>query len=203
MHRSIVSLFCCCLLVGSPGCAQMRKMFGRGDGGAASPMTMEKPAQPAEMKRLEPLVGTWTGTAEMVNPPKMAKGDGPATAPASTMPTSFEGASTMKYVLDGMAMRGEGWVDMGDGKRMNYVEYWTWDPRAKKYRTIMMSDWGEFGEGWATPDATGRNFTWTGKSQRGKSSGTIRLTDDRTMEWNMTEKGPHGKMQFKGTSRKS
>jgi len=105
MHRSIVSLFCCCLLVGSPGCAQMRKMFGRGDGGAASPMTMEKPAQPAEMKRLEPLVGTWTGTAEMVNPPKMAKGDGPATAPASTMPTSFEGASTMKYVLDGMAMQ--------------------------------------------------------------------------------------------------
>ena len=39
-----------------------------------------------------------------------------------------------------------------------------------------------------------------GRPSRG--NGTIEFVDDKTMEWCWTEKGPMGKMELKGTSRK-
>jgi hypothetical protein len=205
MHRSMIAIVCCCcaLLCGL-GCAKMRSTFGMDNGDPAKAMhEMKKPEQPAEMKRLEMFVGNWTGTAEMVTPPKPARKSGSTTAPA-TQPqqTTMNGGSTGKWELNGQALRMDGWYEMPNGERVSYIEYWMWDPQAKKYHTTFMSEMGEYGEGWATPDATGRNFTYTGRSNRSKVSGTMRMTDDRTMEWNMTEKGPHGKMQMKGTSRK-
>ena len=205
MHRSLICIVCCCGLMLGVGCAKMRGAMGmdKGSGAQAGADPMQKPAPSPEMKRLELFVGTWTGTAEMVTPPKMPRKDaGPATAPATTMPTTYNGGSTGEWALGGMALRTHGWYEMPNGQRVNYLEYWMWDPQAKKYRTLFMSEMGEYGQGWLTADEAFKNFTYTGKSNRSKVNGTMRMTDERTMEWNMTEKGPHGKMQMKGTSRK-
>ncbi len=124
------------------------------------------------------------------------------------MPSSFAGGGTMDWALDGMALKGEGWYEMGPDEKTHYVEYWSWDPKAKKYAIWSMSDWGETGSGWAefTPDGNSMCAKAAARDAEGnKKSGESKMTfvDDNTMTWTYAEKGPMGKMKIKGTSRRS
>lgn len=172
------------------------------------PMDMgppKKPAPAAEMKKLEKFLGTWNWTAEMVCPTKeeMMK----HMPPGSKEPqTTFKGTGKMEWALGGAALKGEGSFDL-EGQKMTYVEYWMWDGKAKKFRTMSMSDWGEIGSGWAKPCNDCDGFCVTGEAvdaQGNKKSaeGCMRIVDNDTQEWTFTEKGPMGKMSMKGTSKR-
>ena len=180
-------------------------------GGCAQPQwAMEPPKKPtpgAELMKLSRLLGSWSGTAEMVSPsPEEMK----ATMPedAEEMPSSFAGAGKAEWTLGGMFLTSEGWHEMGEGERMNYVEYWTWNPKAKKYRTWYFSDWGESGQGWAWFDAADGDimrFKSTGIDAQGvtkRGKGMMTFTDDDTYDWCWSESGPGGKMKFKGTAKR-
>ncbi len=205
MNRRIVAIVCCAMYLGvGVGCAQMRSMFGGGN--KIDPQQeMKKPSQPTELRKLEPFVGTWEGTAEMVYPTtQQMKAAMPA---GEEMPTSFKGGGKTEWAMDGMALRTDGWYEMGDDQKINMVEYWTWDPSAGKYRVWSVSDWGECGNGWVTADQYGRTFTFNGSAtdahgHKKKYNGTMRVIDNNTMEYHFVEKGPMGKMEFKGTSKR-
>lgn len=166
----------------------------------------QKPSPAAELAKLERLLGSWAGTAEMVSPtPEEMKAMMPEGA--EELPSEFAGESKMEWALGGMFLKGEGWHEMGTDKKVHYVEYWTWDPKAKKYHAWYFSDWGEFGEGWASfsKDGNSMDMEWTGFDARGAKSrgeGTIAFVDDDTHSWTWTEKGPMGKMKMKGTARR-
>ena len=176
--------------------------------GCASPkMPMEMPKRPTpgpEMARVAVLLGDWEGTAEMVEPsPEEMKAFMPE---GEEMPSSFAGGNKYEWVLGGMYLKGEGWHEMGDGQKMNFVEAWKWDAKAKKYKTWFFTDWGEHGSGWATwcdtdclcMDATAQDV----EGRESKGTGRICLVDDNTMEWVWSESGAKGKMKLEGTSKK-
>ncbi|MCK6455038.1 MAG: DUF1579 domain-containing protein [Phycisphaerae bacterium] len=167
-------------------------------------MPMEPPKKPdpaPEMARLEAFVGNWGGTAEMVMTEEMKKNMPP------NMKNTFAGANKSDWAMGGMFLKHEGWYEMGEGQKVNYVELVTWCPQNKKYRSWMFNDWGEVGEGWMTMDADGKHCTMEYKGMRpdgtaSKGCGTMTIKDPSTMEWTFTEMGPHGKMEFKGVSTK-
>ena len=114
----------------------------------------------------------------------------------------------MAWAMGGMAMKGEGWYEMGPDERVNYIEYWTWDPKAKRFNTWSMSDWGEVGTGWAEfcPDGNAMKYKGTMRDAAGKTihaKGTMTFDDDNTMSWTYTESGARGKMKMKGTSKRN
>jgi hypothetical protein len=172
------------------------------------PMDMGPPKKPApapEMKELEKLIGTWNYTWEIVSPSneEMKK----PMPPGSKEPqTSFKGTGKMEWAMGGTALKGEGTFDI-EGQKMTYVEYWMWDGRAKKYRTLLMNDWGEIGEGWVTRCKDCDGFCSTGKAtdaqgNKKRADGCMWFVDKDTHEWTFTEKGPMGKMTMKGTSKR-
>ncbi|MGB2984416.1 MAG: hypothetical protein WBE26_00920, partial [Phycisphaerae bacterium] len=179
-------------------------------GGCAQPQWAEPPKKPtpgAELMKLSRLLGTWSGTAEIVSPsPEEMKAAMPEDA--EEMPSSFAWAGKAEWTLGGMFLTSEGWHEMGEGERMNYVEYWTWDPKAKKYRTWYFSDWGESGQGWAWFDAADGDtmrFKATGIDAQGgtkRGKGMMTFTDDDTYEWTWSESGSDGKMKFEGTAKR-
>ncbi len=194
MQRVFLLVLAATLLI--VGCAQPQMPMG----------PPEKPDPAPEMAKLGVLIGTWTDVAEMLSrsPSEMCKEQPEGT---ESPPSTFKGSYTWASTLDGMFIRCEGWHEMGPGQRMSMVEYYTWDPKAKKYRGRFFSDWGEHGDAWMTLDADGKTFRFTGETKNaqgvhGQGSGTMTLVDDRTIEWTWKENGPHGKMEFKGTSRR-
>jgi len=165
----------------------------------------KRPARPAELAKLDPLVGKWSGTAEMVepSPEKMKEMFGADT------PTSFEGTMETSWTMDDRVLVSKGGHDMGKSERMNMTEYWTWDQHAGKFYNSYVSDWGDHGESWVTVSDDGRTFTIRGsgvnmEGKKCKLEGTMTLTDNNnTIEWTWTEKcGLFQKMTLKGTSRK-
>lgn len=167
----------------------------------------KKPEVPAEMKKLERLVGAWNWTGEMVCPTKeeMMK----AMPPGSKEPqTKFAGTGKMEMVLGGAALRGTGSFDMGEGQMMTYEEYWWWDAKAGKFRTWSISDWLESGSGWATPCGDCDGFCNKGEGidaqgNKKRYEGCMKFIDKDTHEWCFTEHGPMGKMTMKGTSKRA
>jgi hypothetical protein len=166
----------------------------------------QKPDPGPELARLGPMIGTWSGTAEMVSPsPEEVKKTMPEGS--GRMGTAFKGGGKFEWALDGMFLKGEGWHEMGDGRRIRYVEYITWDPKAKKYRNWWFNDWGSHGQGGMAfdPDETTlRVKTETVNAQGAPThrERTMTLVDDNTMEWTWSEDGPMGKIKLKGTSRR-
>ena len=200
MNRSMVSVICCFGLMLGVGCEQMKSTFSRNKSKPVSMDEMKRPAPPVQLKQLEPFIGSWEGTAEMVPDPK---------SPAATQPAqTFKGAGTSEWTMDGMAMKSTGWHEMPNDQKANYIEYVVWDANAKKFRSYYVSDWGENGSGWMWLDPDGRTFHWTGKGvnaqgQNSSMSGTSTLEDGgNTMSWRMTERSPMGKMELKGTSKR-
>jgi hypothetical protein len=198
--QRITTLVICLVLIAAAGCEQM-KMTGK-KYAPAEPMSladMKKPSQPVQMKQLDPFIGTWEGTAEMV--PLL--GSAAATQPVQ----SFRGGVTTEWALDGMAVRSGGWHEMPDGQRSNSIEYITWDSRAQKFRTYYTSDWGDTGVGLMWADPGGQMFHWTAKGinargQTSSMSGTSTVVDKNTMNWTFIENGPMGSMTMKGTSKR-
>ncbi len=197
MQRHIATALLTCLVI-IGGCAQPQGPMG--------PPT--RPEVPSQMAQLEPFMGNWSGTAEMVSPSAeemkamMPEGEG-----AGDAPMTFEGANNNSWALNGMFMVGEGWHAMGPDEKMHYTEYWAWDAKAGKFHTWFFTDWGEIGEGWATvsPDGKTFNVTATGSDSDGnptKGSGSLTFTSDGTMEWSWAETNKGGRMEFKGVSTK-
>lgn len=196
MHRSIALLICSAMLL--VGCAKMNEMTTK-----SPPMSMadpKKPSQPVQMKQLEPFIGSWEGTAEVVPP---------AGSPAATQPVkTSKGSGTSEWTLDGMAMKSTGWHDMPNDQKQTYVEYVSWDASARKFRSYYVSDWGDSGTGWMWADPSGQTFHWTAKGmnahgQSSSMSGSSTLAGNNTMTWTFVEHGPTGRMEMKGTSKRT
>lgn len=173
-------------------------------------MPMEPPQKPSpapEMKKLEPMVGTWTETGEIVEPnPEEMKKMMPESERAKFKST-FAGGGKAEWAMGGIALKWEGWHDMGEGQKESFVEYWTWDPKVGKFHTLYVSDWGKTGAGVATPceSCNGWCVKGTGFDDLGQKSsyeGCLKMTDKDSMEWCFTERGPMGKMSLKGTSKR-
>jgi hypothetical protein len=167
---------------------------------------MKKPAVPPEMAKLQCWVGNWSGTAEMISPsPEEMKKMMPAGA--KEMPKTMSGAEKVEWVLGGMALRSEGWFEMGEGMKVNYVYYVMWDAKAGKFHGWSFADWGEIGESWTTVDPSGRTFRMTEKAidAHGRPStneGVTTFVDDKTADSTLTLNGPQGTMKLKGTNKK-
>ncbi|MCB9858382.1 MAG: DUF1579 family protein [Phycisphaerales bacterium] len=161
-----------------------------------------KPAPAPEMKKLSRFIGTWTGDAEMVGPmAEQMKADMKMPADAKL---TFPGGGTWDWAMDGMFLRMDGWHSMGEGGKMNMIEYVMWDPKIGKYRSFFLSDWGEAGDGTLTPSADGNSFTSTARmidAQGNKSSGTgtMRFIDNNSMEWTWKESSG---LELKGTNKR-
>jgi hypothetical protein len=176
-------------------------------------LAFQKPEPAPELARLERLVGTWTGTGQMVDwdmpkdMPKALKDKMPVGAEGEK-PEEYAGGGTYEWTLDGMFLKGEGWHEMGPDQKAHYAEYWTWDPTAKKYRTWYFSDFGEHGSGWATMSEDGKTMTFTGTSydaygNKETGSGTMTFPDDDTYEWTWTGSSRvMGEMEMKGTAKR-
>lgn len=159
----------------------------------------KKPQPGPEMARLKCMLGTWTGTAEIISP---------APEGGDEAQTAFKGQSTSEWALGGMYLKSEGWHEMGGGQKMHYVEYVTWDAEAGKYHGWYFSNWGEAGESWMTVSDDGKTWSYYGKSKDAegnptKGKGTVTFIDEDTMEWTWTEKGSEGEMHLKGTSKRT
>ncbi len=173
------------------------------------PMPMEPPKKPTpapEMKKLERMIGSWASTAELTPECKqqMMKHMPPG---SKEPPSTFAGGGKMEWTLGGLAVKAEGWYDMGEGQKGNYVEYWMWDAKAKKFHTWMIDDWGKIGSGWAAPcpDCDGFCMNGAGSDADGNKlrwEGCMRFVDKDTREWQFTESGPMGEFSLKGTDKR-
>ena len=195
MTRRLVASLCAMVMIG--GCARPHAPMG----------PPQKPAQSAEVKKLSRLAGSWTGTAEMVSP---SAEEMQAVMPEGSnekVQTTFAFGGKLDWALGGLFLKGEGWYEMGEGLKANYVEYWTWDPKAQKYRIWSFTDWGESSAGWAKfTDANTmwmESEGWDGEGYKMSSTGTMTFVDDNTHNWTITMKSDQtGKMVMKGTAKK-
>lgn len=166
----------------------------------------KKPSQPPEMKVFAPLIGTWTGTAEMIEPSaEEMKKHMPPGSPEPQM--TYAGGGTYKWDINDLYVHAEGWHDMGEGEKAHYHELIGWNPVKKMYHSWYVSDYGERGDGWMTASADGMKFTvkTSGLGMGGKPAkgeGTMTIVDDNTVEWTWTENGAMGRMKMKGTMKK-
>lgn len=165
-----------------------------------------KPQAPEAMNNLSRMVGTWEGTCEMVKPTadEMEKYMPGA---MDHMPKVYKGASTSQWVMDGMAIREEGWHDRSKDSKEHYVAYITWNPRRERYEGYYTSDWGGHGTStmWMSDDGDtfhmrGQETDVDGNTMKGR--GHMHFVDNDTMEWSYSMLGPLGIEVFRleGTS---
>ncbi len=159
---------------------------------------MKPPPRPAELDRLEPFVGKWTGTAEM----KMMGSD---------KPMKSTGASTFAWECDKRALVEHFEGTMGEDAKMTGLNVWTWDASAKKYRNDMFDCFGNAMTFNATYDEASKTWHAKGKhrcpmtGEMLNSEGTMKLIDNNTMEWRWTEWNSWKTkkyMEMSGTSRR-
>ena len=171
---------------------------------------MERPGKPKpapELAELGRLLGSWSGSAELVSPAPEAMMD-KVPQHSEGIPTSFQGGGTYEWVLGGMFLRGEGWHEMGRGQRIHYLEYIAWDAKAKEYRSWWFSDSGERGQGRITLSEDGRTLFMRGDAldAHGASKSSERrmtFVANNAIEWTWVRDTPAGKMKLKGKSRRS
>lgn len=186
------------LMLSVLGLVAMIPMTGCQMGGGMDADAMAQPARPCEMDYLAPLVGKWKAEGEM----RMAGSD-EVMKSTGTNEISFELGG--RYLVERMTM------DMGDGKKMEGRGVWTWDPKAKKFRTWWFDDWSGNGEGISSYCPDCRTWCFKGESHNlamGFStvgSGCAQLVDDNTMKWCWKERipwTPFTIMEMCGTSTK-
>lgn len=152
------------------GCAEPA---GKMEGGGPPP-------RPAELDRLDMLVGTWEGTAEM-------------SVPGVDEPTTSKIVTTTKWELDKRFLVDHFEGDMGEEGKFEGVGVWTWDPKAKEYRNWWFDSLGSFSHGTTKYDEETRtlHMRWEGtNSMTGKPSygdGTSKFIDDNTQQWTYKE----------------
>lgn len=166
----------------------------------------QKPAQPEEIKPLEFLIGSWNDYAQLLSPAPPSPGDTGAPAqPDQNQPTGF---AKTDWAIGGMAIMSNGWYEMGEGNRVNFTEYWMWDPRGCKYRTSYFDDWGNFGSGSAVRCEDGNTFCIEGRGSgllgfKTAYTGRMRPLDADTIEWMFEERGgPMGDIAAQGVHRR-
>ena len=101
MLRNTLSVLCVVALVG--GCGQPK-------------WSDEFPQQPTpgpEIQKLARLVGSWTGTAEMVTPSPEEMRAAMPEGSEEDIPSSFAGGGTFEWDLNGMFLVGRSWHEMG------------------------------------------------------------------------------------------
>ncbi len=164
----------------------------------------QKPDPAPELAKLDVFLGSWTGTATIVEPSReeMMKNMPPD---APEMPTTFEGANRSEWVLGGHFLKMEGWHEEGPNDRRHYTAFWTWDEKAGKFYARFFTDTGAVGEEWMTADDDGKTFhtkfTETDTlGNKSHGSGTMTVVSDDKMTWDFTMTMPEGKMRMTGES---
>lgn len=157
------------------------------------------PPRPAELDRLDMLVGTWEGTAEM-------------SMPGMDEPMTIRGVNTTKWELDKRFLIEHFEGDMGEEGKFEGVGVWTWDPKAKVYRNWWFDSYGSFSQGTAKYDEETRTWHMRGQgtnAMTGKPSygaGTSKSIDDNTQQWTWSEWDNFlhwgEPMTYKGTSQR-
>ena len=101
---------------------------------AASLAAQQDMFGPAEqLKKLEPLVGTWQGTGKVVMQPG---------APAM----EWTSTSTCEWVLGGHALRERAEIDLGPMGKLAFTNYHGWDAERQRYTLIEISNMGSIVE---------------------------------------------------------
>jgi hypothetical protein len=140
---------------------------------------MKRPQRPAELDRLDSLVGTWQGTAEL----KVAGSDDVMTS---------TGTETVSWDADRWMLVSDFEYEMGDNGTIRGMGVTMWDAKAKKYRLWSFDNFGECESGTMTHDeetktwhfkSKGRNLV-TGEKYVGE--GTSKMVDGDTQDWNFT-----------------
>jgi Protein of unknown function (DUF1579) len=155
---------------------------------------MKPPPRPAELDRLQPLVGQWETTMEMKDP--------------SGKVTAAKGSSTSGWEADKRILleRFEGSMN---NEKMSGLAIWSYNTKTGKYQMFWTDSHGNESHGTGTYDEATK--TWRMQStahnhQKGtkfKEEGTMRFIDPNTMEWSSTAKLPGGAtMEMKGTSKR-
>lgn len=156
---------------------------------------MKAPPRPAELDRLNDLVGRWEGAWEM----KMSGEDKPLTG---------AGLDTFAWDADKWVLTEHTEGTMGENT-MAGTGLWLWDTQAKQYRYGSADNYGMIMTGTARYDEKTKTWHMKGGSHdtlhghNGVGEGTLKMPDANTMEWTWTEwDGLHliKFMEMKGTS---
>lgn len=160
---------------------------------------MHMPSRPAELDKLEPMVGSWTYSIEftMEGMPGPIKGTG-----TSTVAWDCEKNVLVEHVNGDPDEQGHKFSAMG---------LYMYDTHGKVFRTVWIDNMGEVhhgtmklaedGKTWHTR-GTGMN-TYTG--EKGKGVGEMKWVDNNTMEFSGKQYDSWGfskKMDMKGTSKR-
>lgn len=158
-----------------------------------------------EMANLEGMIGTWEGEAQMISIPAAMREMMPD-LPEGELPPPTKGGGTNTWALGGTYLKAEGWHETMPGEKEHYVEYFTWDPVAKKYRQWWFGSNGDWGEGTMTIDDKGVMYTSfrgvNGEGQPTSGHGTLRFVEPDTMEWEWSGNMGAGVVEMRGTSRR-
>ena len=160
--RTSVGIVLCGLLAGC-----MPKM-------TVEDMKKMRQQKPAELEKLNRLVGTWEAGSEA----KFAGLD---------EPMKSTGTSKFEWVLDGWYLMETADAQMGDVGKMSARSLWTWDVKAKKFRIWWFDDWGTTGRGTVTYnekcDCFCINASGSAPWGTSRGKGCMKFTDDKTMDW--------------------
>ena len=154
------------------------------------------PQRPAELDHLNAFVGKW----EM---------DGECRMAGMEEELKTHGTSDMQWHGDKWFLVGNWIFTMGDLGETTGLETWTYDIKAKKFRSTWTDSMGAIGMGTSRYDE--KNKTWhmqaKGYGPWGTSTGkgSVKMIDDNTMEWTWAEYAMGGLMKtmdMTGTSRR-
>ncbi len=170
-------------------------------GGCMPKMTIEqmkemRPQRPAELDRLNMLVGKWEGTGTC----KMAGIEEELTS---------KGSSVTRWDGDGWYLVSEHVMSMGELGEMKGFEVWSWDAKGKCYRTYWVDNMGGYGYGKAKYDdkcncfcLKARTYSPWGKA---RAKGCMTIVDNDTMEGTWQESAMMGlikTMSWTGTMKR-
>lgn len=155
---------------------------------------MQPPPRPAELDRLEPMVGEWDTEMTM-------------TMPGSDKPMTSKGSSSIKWGLDKNYLVEHVQGDMGEMGKFQGMSVMSYDAKDKVYRMWWFDSMGAVGEGTLTCDAGGK--TWNGESegdnlrtgQKSRGYGGHTMVDNNTIDWNWRETDMWGRETMKMTGK--
>ena len=160
------------------------------------------PPRPAELDRLSSWAGNWTVNFEMT-----------VYAPQGPKKSSHAGKEVATWSCDNHYLMTTSEYDLGEMGTMKGVSMMTWDAGHKRYRNWWFDNMGELGKGWT--DYCEKSHEWclttTGHNmatdEHTIGHGTMKMTDDNTIEWTWCEcektlLGCKKTMEMKGTSKR-
>ncbi len=156
---------------------------------------MEMPQRPAELDQLAQFVGDWEGSATM-------------TMPGMEGTSESSGVESVAWEADKWAVLSRYTYQTDDGDMLG-VSIMYWDPQAKCFRSTMVDNMGNVGEGTSTYDEATKTWRMKGEgrnlfsNQRTKGEGSVKFIDAGTQEWEWTEwdaKKHQELMSFTGSS---